>query len=27
MAQSLGVSENLLHKWKQLRREGASDLE
>lgn len=27
VADSLGMSENVLHKWKQTRREGASDLE
>ena len=27
VAESLGVSENVLHKWKQLRRGGASELE
>ncbi len=27
VAQSLAVSENLLHKWKQARGEGASDAE
>jgi len=27
VAESLGVGENLLHKWKSARRSGASDLE
>lgn len=27
VAESLGVGENLLHKWKSARRKGASDLE